>query len=221
MPNEKKSSTQYDPFDYNHDGPIREAAFPFLIDNSFTYTEPSTLITQNSLQAFDLMHMSFTDYLHGSTDYPTAFDMSEVICPIQGYSTKIDAAAATKIENPSTDSSISCPSNDLAAQQHSQKVKKEKQPPTGHGNGNDKSNKEVSKPKKKEKQQREQRFAFLTKSENDHLEDGYRWRKYGQKAVKNSPYPRFIPKRTEIHTVISHTEVIIDAPARNAESRNG
>lgn len=24
----------------------------------------------------------------------------------------------------------------------------------------------------------------------DHLEDGYRWRKYGQKAVKNSPYPR-------------------------------
>ncbi|GMN43344.1 hypothetical protein TIFTF001_012554 [Ficus carica] len=33
-------------------------------------------------------------------------------------------------------------------------------------------------------------FAFMTKSEVDHLEDGYRWRKYGQKAVKNSPYPR-------------------------------
>lgn len=31
----------------------------------------------------------------------------------------------------------------------------------------------------------------MTKSEIDHLEDGYRWRKYGQKAVKNSPYPRF------------------------------
>lgn len=30
----------------------------------------------------------------------------------------------------------------------------------------------------------------MTKSEVDHLEDGYRWRKYGQKAVKNSPYPR-------------------------------
>ncbi|KAG6415275.1 hypothetical protein SASPL_122681 [Salvia splendens] len=27
-------------------------------------------------------------------------------------------------------------------------------------------------------------------SEVDHLEDGYRWRKYGQKAVKNSPFPR-------------------------------
>lgn len=45
--------------------------------------------------------------------------------------------------------------------------------------------------KKGEKRQREPRFAFMTKSEVDHLEDGYRWRKYGQKAVKNSPYPRY------------------------------
>ncbi|GMH27580.1 hypothetical protein Nepgr_029423 [Nepenthes gracilis] len=37
---------------------------------------------------------------------------------------------------------------------------------------------------------RQPRFAFMTKSEVDHLEDGYRWRKYGQKAVKNSPFPR-------------------------------
>lgn len=47
------------------------------------------------------------------------------------------------------------------------------------------------KPKKKnQKKQREPRFAFMTKSEVDHLDDGYKWRKYGQKAVKNSPYPR-------------------------------
>ena len=45
--------------------------------------------------------------------------------------------------------------------------------------------------KKGEKKQKEPRFAFMTKSEVDHLEDGYRWRKYGQKAVKNSPYPRY------------------------------
>ncbi|XP_072982804.1 WRKY transcription factor 71-like [Typha latifolia] len=44
--------------------------------------------------------------------------------------------------------------------------------------------------KKGQKRQREPRFAFKTKSEVDHLEDGYRWRKYGQKAVKNSPFPR-------------------------------
>ncbi|GER31431.1 WRKY DNA-binding protein 48 [Striga asiatica] len=30
----------------------------------------------------------------------------------------------------------------------------------------------------------------MTKSDVDHLDDGYRWRKYGQKAVKNSPFPR-------------------------------
>lgn len=48
------------------------------------------------------------------------------------------------------------------------------------------------KPKKNnQKRQREARVAFMTKSEVDHLEDGYRWRKYGQKAVKNSPFPRY------------------------------
>ena len=36
------------------------------------------------------------------------------------------------------------------------------------------------------------RFAFQTRSADDILDDGYRWRKYGQKAVKNSNYPRFV-----------------------------
>lgn len=36
----------------------------------------------------------------------------------------------------------------------------------------------------------------MTKSEVDHLDDGYRWRKYGQKAVKNSPYPRYISAKS-------------------------
>ncbi|PUZ36948.1 hypothetical protein GQ55_9G078600 [Panicum hallii var. hallii] len=44
--------------------------------------------------------------------------------------------------------------------------------------------------RKGQKRARQPRFAFMTKSEIDHLEDGYRWRKYGQKAVKNSPFPR-------------------------------
>ncbi|MED6157302.1 WRKY transcription factor 57 [Stylosanthes scabra] len=47
-----------------------------------------------------------------------------------------------------------------------------------------------SRSKKKQKRMKQPRFAFMTKSETDHLEDGYRWRKYGQKAVKNSPFPR-------------------------------
>jgi hypothetical protein len=29
-----------------------------------------------------------------------------------------------------------------------------------------------------------------TNSEVDLLDDGYRWRKYGQKVVKGNPYPR-------------------------------
>ena len=56
---------------------------------------------------------------------------------------------------------------------------------------------------KGEKRQRQPRFAFMTKSEVDHLEDGYRWRQYGQKAVKNSPYPRYVVLlrfHTYIHT---------------------
>ncbi|KAG4141608.1 hypothetical protein ERO13_D06G084600v2 [Gossypium hirsutum] len=35
-----------------------------------------------------------------------------------------------------------------------------------------------------------ERFAFKTKSEVEILDDGYRWRKYGKKWVKNSPNPR-------------------------------
>lgn len=41
-----------------------------------------------------------------------------------------------------------------------------------------------------QKKEREPRIAFMTKSEVDFLEDGYRWRKYGQKTVKNSTFPR-------------------------------
>ncbi|XAR56977.1 hypothetical protein NMG60_11024966 [Bertholletia excelsa] len=54
----------------------------------------------------------------------------------------------------------------------------------------DKTKKELKPKKKNPKKQREPRFAFMTESEVDHLDDGYRWRKYGQKAVKNSPFPR-------------------------------
>ncbi|XVF60015.1 hypothetical protein PTKIN_Ptkin08bG0008400 [Pterospermum kingtungense] len=44
--------------------------------------------------------------------------------------------------------------------------------------------------KKKEKNIRKPRYAFQTRSQVDILDDGYRWRKYGQKAVKNNKFPR-------------------------------
>ncbi|CAN1217294.1 Probable WRKY transcription factor 50 [Linum perenne] len=41
-----------------------------------------------------------------------------------------------------------------------------------------------------EKEKSKGRVAFKTKSEVEVLDDGYRWRKYGKKMVKNSPNPR-------------------------------
>ncbi|CAI0428639.1 unnamed protein product [Linum tenue] len=40
------------------------------------------------------------------------------------------------------------------------------------------------------KKVREPRFCFKTLSEVDVLDDGYKWRKYGQKVVKNTLHPR-------------------------------
>lgn len=52
---------------------------------------------------------------------------------------------------------------------------------------------EAISPKKssrKRKVERPLKYAFLTRSEIDILEDGYKWRKYGKKFVKNSTNPR-------------------------------
>eukprot|EP01018_Ginkgo_biloba_P024360 Gb_16917 [translate_table: standard] len=56
--------------------------------------------------------------------------------------------------------------------------------------GNHKASEASSKKKNKRKPERAVRYAFKTKSDSDILEDGYKWRKYGKKFVKNSPNPR-------------------------------
>ncbi|KAJ6414743.1 hypothetical protein OIU84_003705, partial [Salix udensis] len=43
--------------------------------------------------------------------------------------------------------------------------------------------------RKGEKKIRKPKYAFQTRSRVDILDDGYRWRKYGQKAVKNNKFP--------------------------------
>ncbi|KAF9678784.1 hypothetical protein SADUNF_Sadunf07G0071700 [Salix dunnii] len=43
---------------------------------------------------------------------------------------------------------------------------------------------------KKNKTEVEQRIAFRTKSDLEIMDDGFKWRKYGKKSVKNSPNPR-------------------------------
>ncbi|KAL5189883.1 putative WRKY transcription factor 50 [Glycine soja] len=42
----------------------------------------------------------------------------------------------------------------------------------------------------REKKEVRDRVAFKTKSEVEILDDGFKWRKYGKKMVKNSPNPR-------------------------------
>ncbi|KAG6438410.1 hypothetical protein SASPL_103352 [Salvia splendens] len=63
----------------------------------------------------------------------------------------------------------------------------------------------MKKKKKSEKKVKRPRFAFQTRSSVDILDDGYRWRKYGQKAVKNNKFPRY----THTHTYISIREMHI------------
>jgi hypothetical protein len=51
-----------------------------------------------------------------------------------------------------------------------------------------------NKPRKKSagmKRVREPRYSIKTRTDVDIMDDGFKWRKYGQKAVKNSPYPRY------------------------------
>ncbi|KAK3030471.1 hypothetical protein RJ639_039156 [Escallonia herrerae] len=44
---------------------------------------------------------------------------------------------------------------------------------------------------KRNKEDSGNRVAFITKSELETMDDGFSWRKYGKKRVKNSPYPRY------------------------------
>ncbi|XP_052183621.1 WRKY transcription factor 28-like [Diospyros lotus] len=76
--------------------------------------------------------------------------------------------------------------------------------------------KKLSKSLKKngEARQREVRFSFMTRSRVDLLEDGYRWRKYGQKAVKNSHFPRSYYRCTaEKCNVKKHVERSLQDPS--------
>lgn len=103
-----------------------------------------------------------------SSSTPAAGDSSEVV----------NTAPAT----PNSVSNISSSSSDAAID--------DPEPPQNSSPQKFKNQLKVVKKKKKQKRVKEPRFAFMTRSEIDHLDDGYRWRKYGQKAVKNSPFPR-------------------------------
>ncbi|KAK8692519.1 hypothetical protein V6N13_075978 [Hibiscus sabdariffa] len=157
-----------------------------------------------SPSSVDPPYMSFSDCLHTtSMDYGSlekAFGLSpsssEVFSSLEASNRttrqqvgKEDLGGNTADVIGTPNSSISSSSSEAGCEEDSDKSKKDGQP-KGSEDGGESSKKGNKAKTKGEKKQREPRFAFMTKSEVDHLEDGYRWRKYGQKAVKNSPYPR-------------------------------
>ncbi|XP_039036706.1 WRKY transcription factor 23-like isoform X2 [Hibiscus syriacus] len=95
-----------------------------------------------------------------------------------------------KIESPETFHLPATPNSSSISSASSEAVNDEPVKVDDHEEDQQTTKKQLKPKKTNQKRQREPRFAFMTKSEVDHLEDGYRWRKYGQKALKNSPFPR-------------------------------
>ncbi|KAL5561039.1 hypothetical protein UlMin_030786 [Ulmus minor] len=102
------------------------------------------------------------------------------------FNTKESSEALNQPATPNT-SSISSASSEAVNEEQTKTVDHDEEEQEQE---QQKTKKQLKVKKTNQKKQRVPRFAFMTKSEVDHLEDGYRWRKYGQKAVKNSPYPR-------------------------------
>lgn len=77
-----------------------------------------------------------------------------------------------------------------------------------NGGGRDQQNQGCKENKRKGSRMKKAtrpRFAFQTRSADDILDDGYRWRKYGQKAVKNSLYPRWASRAQSSLFTHTHT----------------
>ncbi|GAA0155986.1 DNA-binding transcription factor [Lithospermum erythrorhizon] len=186
-------------------------------NSSFTYNNRVVLGSPSSIDntpILDSSYMSFSECLQGTSSdfnpFERAFGLgissSEAFAHVmkeepknfvEGGELLVVGGSESTVVTPN--SSISCSSNEgaIAGDEDSSKtifIKKEKEAKemgdNDQGGESPNNNKENKQKKKAEKKQRQPRFAFMTKSEVDHLEDGYRWRKYGQKAVKNSPYPR-------------------------------
>ncbi|KAL2535220.1 putative WRKY transcription factor 23 [Forsythia ovata] len=141
--------------------------------------------------------IGFMELLNMQDFEPSVLDMLHVPVPsveplIQTQTSTVFQESSEVVNTPATPNSSSISSESSGGPNDEQN----KEVLDGDGEEEDeeeqhKKTKKQLKPKKtSQKRQREPRFAFMTKSEVDHLEDGYRWRKYGQKAVKNSAFPR-------------------------------
>ncbi|KAI3993421.1 hypothetical protein MKX01_010164 [Papaver californicum] len=167
--------------------------------------EFATFYDQQQPGMFDMSSsdLGFMDLLGGNQDFsPYLYDMipqqQQQLSSLQYPSPPLPppfSEATSDLTNlpatPNSDSISSATSNEAATDNTAEHVNNKISSKQKKDQQDDQKSKQQSKSKKKPlKKQREQRYAFKTQSEVDHLEDGYRWRKYGQKAVKNSPFPR-------------------------------
>ncbi|XP_030539842.1 probable WRKY transcription factor 48 [Rhodamnia argentea] len=144
----------------------------------------ATVATSSSL-LLDLLHH------HYQPPPPPQPSPSSQQQPLPSPASTVPETSSEVVNNPATpnSSSVSLSSNEAAGNDEEEREANKTAEEEGEQN-QDKTKKQLKPKKKNQKRQREPRVAFMTKSEVDHLDDGYRWRKYGQKAVKNSPYPR-------------------------------
>ncbi|KAL0320463.1 UNVERIFIED_CONTAM: WRKY transcription factor 71 [Sesamum radiatum] len=200
------------PYDQDHHHNLMGSeGFPFSFPNDlnfdpFTYNHHHQVQNPTGLDHHHHhhSHMSFTSFLHGDAEYNTlsaAFDLSclssEAVHAVNNRSSDknlLEAAgtANSASENPTAtpNSSVSFSSSEAGVEEDSSSKNRRDLQRKGCEDGDGMKSTKLKVKKKGEKKQREPRVAFMTKSEVDNLEDGYRWRKYGQKAVKNSPFPR-------------------------------
>lgn len=174
MSNEDRDPYHYNPFEHHHDTYNTKTTFPFDINLMSLVTNPSITSSTNNIT-----HNYFDDHFNIGT---MPCSSSEVITV--KFSESDQFAHHQSVVSSSSSDQENCEKNNMIKNKGSEVC-------DDHEDVDKLSDKVDKLPKNKgEKRQRQPRYAFMTKSEIDNLEDGYRWRKYGQKAVKNSPFPR-------------------------------
>ncbi|XP_071707210.1 probable WRKY transcription factor 56 [Rutidosis leptorrhynchoides] len=143
------------------------------LDAIFHYASSSTSPAVSSHLSLNMANHRYSHEDHMSTYNKNHYEQS-------GYDREHHLVGENQISSsenlamidrvsPSTDSFGTCDGNELNTSMKSPTKVNDK-----------KGAKKIKKPK----------YAFQTRSRVDILDDGYRWRKYGQKAVKNNKFPR-------------------------------
>lgn len=147
-----------------------------------------------SFQDFSNPSYMFDDLMLHSIAAPSLIPMqssSKLLpsqAPLPEYSEVVNTPATPNSSSISSSSTEAAPVNDDSKRPETvEEEDQEKQ------QDQDKIKNQLKLKKKNQKRPREPRFAFMTKSEIDHLDDGYRWRKYGQSCEKQPFSKELLP----------------------------